>query len=161
MRARTSKARAVIVVAVAVVVVVVAGCGGGGGDSSSPVSTAPATAAQMVFMYPPEGRAPPPGPGARHEVAVMNLDGSGFRQLTHDGTFKFLPHFSPDGTKIVYTKFAVGAYGSPDAQMDVAVLDIASGRETMITRGGTNAYGTCRREWRAGRLGLGGPHVVD
>jgi hypothetical protein len=35
----------------------------------------------------------------------MNLDGSAFRQLTNDGAFKFLPHFSPDATKVAYTLF--------------------------------------------------------
>jgi Tol biopolymer transport system component len=64
---------------------------------------------------------PVPGPGEISEIAVMNLDGSGSRQLTSDGKFKFLPHFSPDGTRIVYTKYSVGQYGSPDAVMDIAV----------------------------------------
>jgi len=43
----------------------------------------------------------------------MHLDGSGRRQLTNDGKFKFLPHFSPDGSKIIYTKYEVGGYGDP------------------------------------------------
>lgn len=72
----------------------------------------------------------------------MNLDGSGFRQLTNDGKFKFLPHFSPDATKIVYTKFSVGGYGSADALTDIAVYDLASSTETMVTSGGNNGYGT-------------------
>ena len=98
---------------------------------------------QMVFMTPTASGELAPGPdSASYEVAIMNLDGSGFRQLTNDGKFKFLPHFSPDGTKIVYTKFAVGGYSSPDASTDVAVYDLASDNETMITSGGNNGYGT-------------------
>jgi len=95
----------------------------------------------MVFMK-PVGGAIVPGPGAFYEIAVMNLDGSGFRQLTNDGTFKFLPHFSPDATKIVYTKFFVGEYGSPNAVTDLAVYDLASGTETVITHQGNDVQGT-------------------
>ena len=69
---------------------------------------------QIVFMKPIGGGIGPPvpAPGAVYEIAVMNLDGSGFRQLTSDGKFKFLPHFSPDGTKIVYTKYPRLVLGS-------------------------------------------------
>jgi Tol biopolymer transport system component len=68
----------------------------------------------------------------------MNLDGSGRRQLTSDGRFKFLPHFSPNGSKILYTKYAVGGYGDPNARPDVSVYDLASGRETQLTHGGSS-----------------------
>jgi Tol biopolymer transport system component len=83
-----------------------------------------------------------PGPGAFYEIAVMNLDGSGFRQLTNDGTFKFLPHFSPDGSRITYTKYFVGQYGSPNAITDIAVFDLASNSETVITHQGNDVQGT-------------------
>jgi len=96
---------------------------------------------QIVFMI-PVGSAIVPGPGAIFEIAVMNLDGSGFRQLTSDGTFKFLPHFSPDGTKIVYTKYSVGQYSVPNAVMDLALYDLATGSETMITHDGADVQGT-------------------
>jgi len=97
---------------------------------------------QIVFMYPTDGGVRPPGPGTTFEIAVMNLDGSGFRQLTNDGKFKFLPHFSADATRIAYTRFAVGQYGSPDAVMDIAVYDLASGAETLLTREGHYANAT-------------------
>ena len=99
---------------------------------------------QIVFMIPVGGALEPPvpGPGAVYEIAVMNLDGSGFRQLTNDGKFKFLPHFSPDGSKIVYTKYSVGQYGSSDAVMDIAVYDLANGVETIITHQGDDVQGT-------------------
>ncbi len=89
---------------------------------------------QMVYM----ACSQPGGVGATDvcELAVMNLDGSGFRQLTHDGRQVFLPHYSPDGTHIVYTKFIVGGYMSPDAQADVEVYDVATGSETFLTRTG-------------------------
>jgi hypothetical protein len=96
---------------------------------------------QMVFMYLPGQKGAVPA-HAPYEVALMNLDGTDLKQLTNDGKAKFLPHFSPDGTKILYTKFAVGGYASPTAATDVAVYDLASGKETMVTSGGNNGYGT-------------------
>ncbi len=110
-----------------------AACGGGG---SPEVVVVPAAAtAQIVFMLATSG-AVAPGPGAVYEIAVIDFDGSGFRQLTNDGKFKFLPHFSPDAKKIVYTKYAVGHYAEPNAVTDIAVLDLASGTETVITHDG-------------------------
>ncbi len=96
---------------------------------------------QIVFML-PVGGAIVPGPGRIFEIAVMNLDGSGFRQLTNDGTFKFLPHFSPDGTKLVYTVYEVGQYGEPNSVTDLAIYDFATGSQTLITHQGTNVQGT-------------------
>jgi len=96
---------------------------------------------QIVFMTPIDG-AFVPGPGAIFEIAVMNLDGSGFRQLTSDGTFKFLPHFSPDKSKLAYTKYLVGQYGTPNAVTDLAIFDLATSTETVITKVGSAVQGT-------------------
>ena len=105
------------------------GCSGSGG-TGHPSATTP----QIVFMMPANGGVAPPGTNnPPWEIVVMNLDGSGRRQLTRDGTFKFLPHFSPDGTKILYAKYAVGGYGDPNAQPDVFVYDLATAHETQLT----------------------------
>jgi Tol biopolymer transport system component len=102
---------------------------------SQPTIDAP----QIVFMTPGNGGVFPPGPtNIPWEIAVMNLDGSGRRQLTNDGRFKFLPHFSPDGSKILYTKYAVGGYGDPNARTDAFVYDLATGREVPLTHGGSS-----------------------
>ncbi|MBV8201944.1 MAG: PD40 domain-containing protein [Acidobacteria bacterium] len=85
-------------------------------------------AAQIVFEAPDI-----PGGGSVQEIYTMNLDGSNRLQITHDGLSKFLPHFSPDGTRLVYTKFLVGEYGTPNAQTDVVVYDFASAKETRLT----------------------------
>jgi Tol biopolymer transport system component len=94
-------------------------------------------------MMPAAGSGPlPPGPSNTDwEIVVMNLDGTNRRQLTNDGKFKFLPHFSPDGSKVMYTKFAVGGYGDPSAQMDVFVYNLASGQETQLTHTGMGIQG--------------------
>jgi Tol biopolymer transport system component len=104
--------------------------GAGGGRYSS--------APQIVLMAPTSGGVFPPGPAnVPWEIVVMNLDGSRRRQLTSGGTFKFLPHFSPDGTKIAYTDYAVGGYGDPHAVTDAVVYDLATGREARLTHTGT------------------------
>ena len=100
------------------------------------------SAQQMVFMTPITTGQGVPEPGnTGYEVAIMNLDGSEFRQLTNDGKFKFLPHFSPDASKIVYTKFSVGGYGSMDAVFDIAIYDLATDQETVITHDGHDIDG--------------------
>ncbi len=94
----------------------------------------------MVFMRPVGGESVP-GPTNAFEVAMMNLDGSGLRQLTNDGKQKFLPHVSPDATKIVYTKFSVGGYSSPNSVYDIAIFDLVTEKETLITHDGNDAQG--------------------
>jgi hypothetical protein len=77
-----------------------------------------------------------PTPTAVQEIYTVNTDGSGLSQLTGDGLQKFLPHFSPDGTKLLYTKFLRGGYGASNALTDVFLLDRASGREMQLTYSG-------------------------
>jgi Tol biopolymer transport system component len=88
-------------------------------------STHPADVGEIVFMA--------PGPGG-WELVTMNLDGSNRRQITGNDRQEFLPHFSPDGTQIVYTTFITGSYGQPGAQTDAAVFDLKRGMETNLTR---------------------------
>ena len=52
---------------------------------------------------------------------VMNADGSGRRRLTtHDG-FDSFPHFSPDGTKLVFISNREGA--DPRRDLNVFLAD--------------------------------------
>lgn len=136
----------------------VAGCGasssplGTGADAGAPRLDASAQDAgvhddaasgtvpqQIVFMTAYDSSQ---GNNATAEIALMNLDGSGFRQLTNDGKFKFLPHFSPDGRKLVYTKYAAGNYGSANSQSDIALYDLATDAETLLTTTGGASQGT-------------------
>lgn len=93
--------------------------------------------AQVVLM---SGPVPGPGNPNANEIATMNLDGSNRQQVTNDGTNKFLPHFSPDGTQLLYTKFRTGAYGQPGSLTDLALYDFASAKETMLTCTGQELY---------------------
>jgi Tol biopolymer transport system component len=119
---------------------ILSGCGSSGADHADR-SIGEATQ-QLVFMWAADGHVGAAGPGVDYELALINLDGTEFKQLTSDGMQKFLPHFSPDGSKIVYTKFLVGGFGSPEAVSEVAVFDLASGEEKLVTSGGANGYGT-------------------
>src|SRR6185312_13368184 len=37
------------------------------------------------------------------ELYIINADGTGLTQITHDGNFHAVPHWSPDGTHIVFS----------------------------------------------------------
>ena len=103
----------------------IAGCG-----APPPSSDAgPVPDQQVVFMM--TGGAPAGGPTS--EVGLVNLDGTGLQQLTSDGTYKFLPHFSPDGSRIAYTKYAVGVYGSPTRRPTSPCSILARGEERMVS----------------------------
>jgi len=118
----------------------VAACGGGsGGPASVPGSTVSgagsgtagsgASTAQIAFAASVPGSA-----STAQEIFTMNLDGSNRTQITHAGLTEFLPHFSPDGTKLLYTKFLVGNSDSdPNLQADVVVYDFATASEKQLT----------------------------
>lgn len=103
------------------------------------VARGKASDAQIVFEATPMAgdtiQAPPTD--SAQEIFTMNLDGSNRTQITHDGLNEFLPHFSPDGTRLVYTRFLTGGYGTPNALTAVVVYDFASGKETQLTSPGT------------------------
>lgn len=90
------------------------------------------SAAQIVFEAPVSTVA-----GGGQEIFTADLDGSHRTQITHDGLNKFLPHFSPDGTQLLYTKFLVGGYGSSNARTDVVIYHFAGAKETRLTFTGT------------------------
>ncbi len=77
-----------------------------------------------------------PGPNGIQQLFSSDLDGRDLHQLTDDGHARFLPHFSPDGRRVLYTKFLAGAYSDPNAVTVVAVYDLATHRETRVTSGG-------------------------
>ena len=105
-------------------------CGGGGGSAAA----VPAAIGQAALVF--TGPTIPASTSGQQELFTSQLDGSGVTQLTNDGTIKFLPHFSSDGRRILYTKFLTGGEGSPNAVMDIAVFDVGTMRETVLTHDG-------------------------
>jgi WD40-like Beta Propeller Repeat len=86
------------------------------------------SAPQIVFEAPGV-----PGSNEIQEIYTMNLDGSELRQITRDGLNKFLPHFSPDGKRLVYSKFYFGRYGDMSPETDIATYDFGEDAETRLT----------------------------
>jgi TolB protein len=54
--------------------------------------------------------------GSFTQIAIVNRDGSGYRQLTFGGTktTSFAPSFSPDGTKIIFSRCPSTGFCDPD-----------------------------------------------
>ena len=98
-------------------------CGGGGSTT-----TAPAAKPQIVYEGPGV-----PGTVSEQELFTGNLDGSNIVQITNDGLNKFLAHFSPDGTRLVYTKFLSGHFGDVAPVDDIFTYDFATATETRLT----------------------------
>lgn len=98
--------------------------------------------AQMVFMAPLTGEQAPGNSvtAAGWELIVMDLDTSGREQVTHNQEQEFLPHFSPDGTRLLYTRFAVGGYGVQNSKHRVTIYDFATATTRDLTDGDMESY---------------------
>ena len=104
-------------------------CGGGGNTPSTPSkSAAPTAKPQIVFEGPGV-----PGTVSEQELFTANLDGYNIVQITNDGLNKFLAHFSPDGTRLVYTKFLSGHFGDLAPEDDIFTYTFATANETRLT----------------------------
>ena len=64
-----------------------------------------------------------------NQVWVMNMDGSGLRQVTHDAYEGIDPAWSPDGRRIAYVGFGEGT------NRDLFVVDVATGKTRRIVKG--------------------------
>jgi Tol biopolymer transport system component len=104
-------------------------CGGGKTTPATPVE--PLGKPQIVFEGPGV-----PGTVSVQEISTANLDGSNIVLITDDGLNKFLAHFSPDGTRLVYTKFLTGKFGDPDPETDIFTYTFATAAETRLTTTG-------------------------
>jgi hypothetical protein len=98
-------------------------CGGRGTAAATP-SAKP----QIVFEGPGV-----PGTVSVQELFTGNLDGSHIAQITQDGLNKFLAHFSPDGARLVYTKFLSGHFGDPNPVSDIFAYTLATATERRLT----------------------------
>src|SRR5262245_58488848 len=71
----------------------------------------------------------PAGETLATQIYVMNIDGSGLRQVTDDPE-AYGPAWSPDGTRIVYTAFKDG-----ETTRDLYVLDLETNGTERLTSG--------------------------
>lgn len=128
---------------VAFAAIALVGCGGDGqsaivassnSSKEGPTSAGSTAASNPALVFTGDTF---PSPTDLQAVYTIDLDGSEKAQITGDGLENFLPHFSPDGTKLLYTKFARGGYGSRKAVTDIVVYDRATTTETRLTRSGS------------------------
>ena len=69
------------------------------------------------------------------ELYVIEADGSGLRRLTDDGASDVLPRWSPDGARIVFASDRGTSLRMPIAELDLWILDVASGQTRALTQG--------------------------
>jgi Tol biopolymer transport system component len=69
-----------------------------------------------------------------NQVWVMNIDGGGLRQVTHDDYEATDPDWSPDGRRIAYVGFGDGR------NREVFVADHATGKTRRVTKGPTDPW---------------------
>lgn len=125
----------------ACLILALAGCGGSGTAPDDVRWGSVVSTAQIVFMAQTAPQVVPGSgdPGA-WELVVMNLDGSGRIQVTHNKEQEFLPHISPDGTRLLYTRFTSGGYGVEGSSTRVTVYDFATGSTRDLTYTGKDGY---------------------
>lgn len=61
------------------------------------------------------------------QLARIRPDGTGLEQLTHDERVNWFPHFSPDGSRVIYLSFPPGTVGHP-ADLVVQLRGVEGGR---------------------------------
>jgi TolB protein len=66
------------------------------------------------------------------EIYLMHADGTDRRRLTTNGVLDASPSWSPDGERIDFTR--ITDVGTQSARSGIVVLELASGRETQVTR---------------------------
>jgi len=98
----------------------------GGRTTVIPPAVAPTP--QIVFEGPGV-----PGTTSDQNLYTGNLDGSSIVPIKQDALNKFLAHFSPDGTRLLYTKFITGKFGDPAPETDIFSYNFASATETRLT----------------------------
>jgi TolB protein len=62
------------------------------------------------------------------ELYLCDADGGNLRQLTRDRSISLSPHWSPDGSRIVYTSFLKGGYA------DIYMINTQNGSRSVVAR---------------------------
>lgn len=111
-------------------------------SACAPLSQPPRdSSAQVVFMTSRSAAQVPGGTEASSwDLTVMDLDGAHRARLASGGEQAFLPHFSPDGRKLLYTRFTVGGYGIPKSQSRITTYDIVTTTTHDLTTGDAESY---------------------
>lgn len=65
--------------------------------------------------------------GVSQEIYIMDYDGAGLKQVTHNGAINLSPSWSPDVTKLAYTSYK---RNNPD----LYVIDFNRGKERLVAR---------------------------
>jgi hypothetical protein len=97
-----------------------------------PVAPTPAAKPQIVYAGPGV-----PGQVAVEQIYTANLDGTNTVEPPQDSLNKFLVHFSPDGTRLLYTKFLAGKFGDVAPTSDIFSYNLATSTEARLTATGT------------------------
>jgi Tol biopolymer transport system component len=69
------------------------------------------------------------------ELYVIGADGTGLRRLTVHGASDVLPRWSPDGARIAFASDRGTSLRMPIAELDLWILDVASGATRALTQG--------------------------
>jgi WD40 repeat protein len=75
------------------------------------------------------------------ELYVVAADGTGLRRLTDDGASDVLPRWSPDGTRLAFASDRGVSLRMPVAELELWILDLASGRTRALTHGAGDVLG--------------------
>jgi Tol biopolymer transport system component len=128
---------------VVIVALTLAACGG----SSTTTSNSP-SAANSYMAGQSQGASPLPAPtvtgtiafskvveqGANSEICVVNADGTGLTQLTDDPEYEEHPVWSPDGRRIVYTKYPLRRKGTWFDDLSVWVMNADGSGKKELTK---------------------------
>lgn len=106
-------------------------------DGSDPVALAPHPAEDMLAEWAPDGSriAFVSTRDLNTELYVVDRDGTGLDRLTHEWAVDIVPRWSPDGSRIAFLSDRGATSFGDVANLDVHVLDLATGEVHRVSPG--------------------------